>query len=172
MGQHGHTQSESLFGLAVERYEDNLSLLLQEFVAKAGHQRVLTGRWPSDNVEDAAVLLSERLDGIEWQRAKSRSGYLRELDEAWMRRDRYTRKEKVFQVIWKYVGGIARKWDGFSFPRKEVWMNESWEKEGRWEWEYALTSTRHEKCHNTKSKTGKSALYLPRIPSAVREQKL
>ena len=153
VGQHGHTQSETLFELAVERYEDNLSLLLQEFVAKARHQRVLTGRWPSDNVEDTAVLLSERLDGIEWQRAKSRSGYLRELDEAWMR-DRYTRKEKVFQVIWDYVGGIARKWDGFSFPRKEVWMNENREKEGRWEWEYALMSTRHEKCHNTKSKLG------------------
>ena len=60
----------------------------------------------------------------------------------------------------------------WSLPRKEVWMNESREKEGRWECEYALMSTRHEKSHNTKSKTGKSALYLPRIPSVVREQKL
>lgn len=96
---------------------------------------------------------------------------MRELDEAWIRRDRYTRKE-VFQVVWEYVSGIARKWNGFSFPRKEVWMKESWEKEGTGEWEYVLMSTRHEKCRNPKSKTGKSTLYLSRIPSVVREQKL
>ena len=41
VGQHGHTQSESLFELAVKRYEDNLSLLLQEFVAKARYPHII-----------------------------------------------------------------------------------------------------------------------------------
>ena len=170
MAERGDIQSRSSIAKAVERYEDNLSQLLQNFVAKARHMRALTGWWPSEKVEDAAVLLRSRLEGIEWQDVKPRNNYLRELDEAWLRKDLWTEGEGVFQVVWEFVGGIARKWDGCLFRKWELVKGKRGGKD-RMDWVYKRIDKRYASCHSPKNK-GHSTFYLPRLPSLVRQQKL
>lgn len=63
----------------LERYEENLCLLMQEFEIKARHEYVLTGEWPKPECEEAALRLSGRLDGVEWRKVAFREGYMEEL---------------------------------------------------------------------------------------------
>ena len=152
----------------VERYEGNLSLLMQEFVAKARHQFVLTGTWPT-RAEDAALQLATRLDGLEWEQVKARPDYLDELDETWMTRPRFAKEERIFQVVWEYVTGKARRWD-VSSKNRMVLYPATKDRPEHVQREWNTKDTRHEECYNPTNTQGNKTIYLPRLPSVTRQQ--
>ena len=98
-----------------ERYEEDLSLLLQDFEAKVRHEHALKGKWPKD-AELAALFLTSKLRGKEWRKVKSNGTYLRNLDNAWRAKINHFHEEKVFQVVWEYVTGMSRDWDKQRHP--------------------------------------------------------
>ena len=93
-----------------ERYEEDLSLLLQDFEAKSRHQFALKGKWPKE-AEVAALFLTWKLRGKEWRKVKTNGTYLQNLDNAWRAKINDFREEKLFQVVWEYVAGMSRDWD-------------------------------------------------------------
>ncbi len=94
----------------LERYEENLCLLMQEFEIKARHEYVLTGEWPKPECEEAALRLSSRLEGVEWRKLSWRPGYMEELDLLWRAKVKFAKRDKVYQVVWEFVAGMARVW--------------------------------------------------------------
>lgn len=64
---------------ALERYEENLCLLMQDFEIRARHEYVLTREWPKPECEESALRLSARLDGVEWRKVAYREGFMEEL---------------------------------------------------------------------------------------------
>ena len=93
-----------------ERYEEDLSLLLQDFEAKAKHQFALKKKWPKE-AELAALFLTWKLRGKEWRKVKTNGTYLQNLDNAWRAKINNFHEEKVFQVVWEYVTRMTRIWD-------------------------------------------------------------
>ena len=69
VGQYCDIQSVSVTQQQVERYEENLSLLIQNFVAEARQEFVLTVKWPT-KAEDTAGELGSGLDGLKWEKVK------------------------------------------------------------------------------------------------------
>lgn len=63
----------------LERYEENLCLLMQDFEIRARHEYVLTREWPKPECEESALRLSARLDGVEWRKVAYREGFMEEL---------------------------------------------------------------------------------------------
>ena len=98
-----------------ERYEEDLSLLLQDFEAKSRHQFALKRKWPRD-AELAALFLTWKLKGKEWRKVKTNGTYLQNLDNAWRAKINNFHEEKVFQVVWEYVTGMSREWDSQRHP--------------------------------------------------------
>ena len=143
---------------------------MQGFVAKARHEFVLTGTWPT-RAEDAALQLATRLDGLEWELVKARPDYLEELDETWMTRPRFAKEERIFQVVWQYVTGKARRWD-VSNKHQLVLYPATKDRPEHVQREWKLKDRRHEACYNPTNPTGNTTIYLPRIPSVTRPQKL
>lgn len=94
----------------LERYEENLCLLMQDFESKARHEYVLTGEWPKPECEESALQLSGRLDGVEWRKVSWRPGYMEELDLLWRAKVRFAERDEVYQVVWEFVAGLARIW--------------------------------------------------------------
>lgn len=138
-------------GASLERYEENLCLLMQEFEIKARHEYVLTGEWPKPECEEAALRLSSRLEGVEWRKVCWRPGYMEELDLLWRAKVDFVRRDKVYQVVWEFVAGMARRW--------------------------VSSADRHRHCYefehdgNDNRDKLKDALYLERAPSVRRENK-
>ena len=93
-----------------EKYEEDLSLLLQDFEAKSRHSFAVTGRWPVQ-AEVGALLLAFKLRGKEWRKVKNNGTYMENLDNAWRAKRNKFREEKVFQVVWEFVAGMSRDWD-------------------------------------------------------------
>ncbi len=93
-----------------EKYEEDLSLLLQDFEAKARHGFALKGRWPVQ-AEIGALFLASKLRGKEWRKVKNNGTYMENLDNAWRAKINDFREETIFQVVWEYVAGMARDWD-------------------------------------------------------------
>lgn len=94
-----------------ERYEEDLSLLLQDFEAKSKHVFALKGKWPSREAELAALFLTSKLSGKEWRKVKTNGTYLQNLDNAWRAKINNFHEEKLFQAVWEYVTGMMRDWD-------------------------------------------------------------
>lgn len=129
-------------GSALKQYEDNLCLLMQEFEMKARHEYILTRQWPKPQCEVAALRLSIRLDDIEWRKVPYHKGYMEEIDAVWRAKMGFARKDMVYQVVWEYVAGMARRW--------------------------AKREDRHRHCYQL----GKhNAFYLERAPSIWRQNK-
>ena len=97
------------------RYEEDLSLLLQDFEAKARHEFAVKGRWPKE-VEVGALLLASKLRGKEWRKVKDNGTYMESLDNAWRAKINDFKEERIFQVVWEYVAGMARIWDAQRHP--------------------------------------------------------
>ena len=98
-----------------ERYEEDLSLLLQDFEAKSRHLFALKGKWPRE-AELAALFLTSKLRGKEWRKVKTNGTYLQNLDNAWRAKINNFHEEKIFQVVWEYVTGMSRVWDKQRHP--------------------------------------------------------
>ena len=98
-----------------ERYEGDLSLLLQDFEAKSRHQFAVTGKWPKQ-AEVGALLLASKLRGKEWRKVKNNGTYMESLDNAWRAKINDFKEERVFQVVWEYVAGMSREWDKQRHP--------------------------------------------------------
>ena len=98
-----------------ERYEEDLSLLLQDFEAKARHQFAVKGRWPKE-AEVGALLLASKLRGKEWRKVKDNGTYMESLDNAWRAKINDFKEEWIFQVVWEYVAGMSRIWDAQRHP--------------------------------------------------------
>ncbi len=98
-----------------EKYEEDLSLLLQDFEAKSRHEFAVTGRWPVQ-AELGAVFLACKLRGKEWRKVKNNGTYMESLDNAWRAKINRFKEEKIFQVVWEYVAGMSREWDKQRHP--------------------------------------------------------
>ena len=98
-----------------ERYEEDLSLLLQDFEAKARHQFALKGRWPKE-AEVGALLLASKLRGKEWRKVINNGTYMESLDNAWRAKIIDFKEERIFQVVWEFVAGMSREWDKQRHP--------------------------------------------------------
>lgn len=105
-----------------ERYEEDLSLLLQDFEAKARHEFAVRGKWPKQ-AEVGALLLASKLRDKEWRKVKNNGTYMESLDNAWRAKIINFKEESIFQVIWEYVAGIAREWDLYRHPECYVPKN-------------------------------------------------
>ena len=99
-----------------ERYEEDLSLLLQDFEAKTRHQFALEGKGPDREAELAALFLTWKLRGKEWRKVKTNGTYLQNLDNAWRAKINHFHEEKIFQVVWEYVTRMSRVWDEQRHP--------------------------------------------------------
>lgn len=99
-----------------ERYEEDLSLLFQDLEAKTRHQFALKRRWPDRETKLATLFLAWKLRGKEWRKVKTNSTYLQNLDNAWRAKINHFHEEKIFQVVWEYVTGMARVWDKQRHP--------------------------------------------------------
>ena len=102
-----------------ERYEEDLSLLLQDFEAKSRHEFAVTGRWPVQ-AEVGALFLACKLRGKEWRKVKNNGTYMESLDNAWRAKINKFKEEKIFQVVWEYVAGMSRGWDNQRHPESYV----------------------------------------------------
>ena len=98
-----------------ERYEEDLSLLLQDFEAKSRHEFAVTGKWPIQ-AELGAVFLASKLRGKEWRKVKNNGTYMESLDNAWRAKINDFKEERIFQVVWEYVAGMSRDWDKQRHP--------------------------------------------------------
>ena len=98
-----------------ERYEEDLSLLLQDFEAKARHEFAVKKRWPIQ-AELGAVFLASKLRGKEWRKVKNNGTYMESLDNAWRAKINKFKEEKIFQLVWEYVAGMSRDWDKQRHP--------------------------------------------------------
>ncbi len=106
----------------LERYEENLCLLMQDFERKARHEYVLTREWPKPECEEAALTLSGRLDGVEWRKVAWRPGYMEELDLLWRAKVKFAKRDQVYQVVWEFVAGMGKHLSVQSVPiSKSLW---------------------------------------------------